>query len=144
MKITVNINDKPVEIELTDDQVAKVKRQNTKATDRIKTLEDACEELDIDPDDITDSDGYGISAFIKLQIICKALNEEWTPDWNNQSQHKYYPYFKADGKGGFSDVGYDDWDSVTNVGSRLCFKSSELAMYAGKQFKSLYNKFLAL
>lgn len=40
MKITVEINGKPVEIELTKDQVSLVKKQTEKITDRIKTFQD--------------------------------------------------------------------------------------------------------
>lgn len=40
MKITVEVNGKPVEIELTKDQVAKVKKHTDKITDRIKTFKD--------------------------------------------------------------------------------------------------------
>lgn len=145
MKVTVNINGIDTEIELTSDQVAKVKKQSTKVTDRIKTFQDACEELGIDSNELHLHDDYGVSAFIKLQIIVKALNEGWIPDWKNSSQYKYYPYFKTSESGaGFSLVYFDSWITGTFVGSRLCYKNSELAMYAGEQFSDLYNQFLSL
>ena len=39
MKITVEVNGKPVEIELISDQVQKVKKHTEKITDRVKTFE---------------------------------------------------------------------------------------------------------
>lgn len=135
MKITINVNGKATEIELTDEQVAVVKKATVKITDRIKTFEDACEEIGVDKN--IDH------PFDKMVIIIKALNEGWAPDWNDGSQPKYVPYFKWDGKG-FSYDDYDYWYSDTFVGSRLCFKSSEIAIYAGKQFEAEYNEFLGL
>lgn len=113
-------------------------------TDRIKTFKDACKETGIYPTEltvsgtgITDDHMKGIAAFHKLTVIAKALNGDWTPDWNNSSEYKYYPYFNMENGFVFSDCGYLDQDS--GVGSRLCFKSSELAEYIGKQFIDLYK-----
>ena len=120
-------------------------------TDRVKTFEDACEVLGIrQPEfEILDTGGIAqdfksIVAYTRLIIIVRALNEGWTPDWSNSSQYKYYPYFKTSSGSGLAYHGFDGWDSGTFVGSRLCFKSRELAEYAGKQFQSIYNDFLNL
>lgn len=134
MKITVEVNGKPVEIELTAEQVKTVKKHTDKITDRVKSFEDACEVLGIAvPKNMHVTD--------KLKTIAKALNEGWTPDWSNSSQYKYVPYFKWNGKAFVYD-GYDGWDGHTAVGSRLCFKNFELAKYAATQFIDLYNEFL--
>lgn len=134
MKITIEVNGKPVEIELTADQVSVVKKQTGKITDRVKTFKDACEVL-----------GYimpkNIHAVDKLKIVTKALNEGWTPDWNNSSQYKYVPYFRWNGTA-FVYHGYHGWFASACVGSRLCFKNAELAKYAAEQFIDLYNEFL--
>lgn len=145
MKITVNINGKPTEIELTADQVAKVaKAKNQTVIERIKTFEDACLELGIDQSDVlVTNSAYGVNAFIKLQIIAKALNEGWKANWNNSSEYKYYPWFKSDGKNGFSCCGYGYDYAVSCVGSRLCYHTKELAEYAGKQFEALYSEYLS-
>jgi hypothetical protein len=45
---------------------------------------------------------------------------------------------------GFSYVDCVRWLTSSDVGSRLCFKSSELAEYAGKTFESIYKDFLTL
>lgn len=114
-------------------------------TDRIKTFEDACKETGIFPTEltvtgtgITDDHMKGIAAFHKLTIIAKALNEGWKPDWKNSSEYKYYPYFDMENGFVFVDFGCSRQRSL--VGSRLCFKSSELATYAGKQFLDLYKE----
>jgi hypothetical protein len=125
-----------------------------KITDRIKTFEDACAELGIDldtsavksisvPQALT-NDAASILAYSKLTIIARALNEGWVPDWKNSSQYKYYPWFKANAGSGLSFCGYGCANAGTRVGSRLCFKTSELAEYAGKQFEGLYNEFLTI
>jgi hypothetical protein len=119
--------------------------------ERVKSYEDACAVLGIQQHSflISTDDPFGDNAACvalqKLTIISRALNEGWTPDWSNSSQYKYYPYFKANPAGsGLSFHGYDGWLTDTNVGSRLCFKSAELARYAGEQFIDLYNDFLTI
>jgi hypothetical protein len=122
-----------------------------KITDRVKTFEDACEVLDLEPDDVLHSAHSpflenhisSINAYCKLIVIAAALNQGWSPDWLNENQQKWYPYFNMSGFG-FSHSDFDCWGSGANVGSRLCFKSSELAEYAGRQFLAIYKDFLTL
>lgn len=116
--------------------------------ERIKTFEDACAELGVKPEDYlvnNHPDAKGLNALAKLTIISKALNEEWEPDWSNENEYKYYPYFKfKKGKLAFS---YSDcyyWRTLTLVCSRLSYKSPELAIYAGEQFADIYNDFLLM
>lgn len=117
--------------------------------ERIKTFYDALENVGAS-DNVKilleyngiDKDTLSSQAHAKLTIIAKALNEGWTPDYSNSSQYKYYPWFKFTPGVGFSYDGYDDAHSVSGVGSRLCFKSSDLAKYAGEQFNDIYNDFL--
>jgi hypothetical protein len=115
-----------------------------KITDRVKTFEDACKVLKIDYHSFQLAamlDSPDVIAYQKLKIIARALNEGWTPDWDNQSQYKYYPWFDMRGSGlVFSHVTYWCQDSI--VGSRLCFRSRELAEYAGTQFTDIYRAFL--
>jgi hypothetical protein len=122
-----------------------------KITDRVKTFEDACNIAGPLSDNISlllkyngiDKDMLAVQALAKLSIIARVLNEGWTPDWNNGVQPKWYPYFKAAASGfGFSAADFVRWSTNTDCGSRLCFKSSELAEYAGKQFISIYNDLL--
>ena len=121
--------------------------------ERIKTIEDACNELGEDDEDVKalrvienlDVPKHIISQLQSI-IIVKALNEGWIPDWSDSSQYKYYPWFNMESSsaGGFVFFGYVSWRSRTNVGSRLCFKSRELAEYAGKQFKDIYEEYFVI
>lgn len=122
-----------------------------KITDRIKTFEDACRALKLDSDDVSvrvgtelGKDALSLKAYSKLIIIARALNEGWEPNWNNSNEYKYYPYFDMRSGAGFSFVYYAGWLDCSTFGSRLCFKSEELAKYAGKQFESIYKDFLIL
>ncbi len=79
-----------------------------------------------------------------LKLLTKSLNEGWTPDWSNSSQPKYFPWFEMKGSSGFRFNGCDHWAATSGVGSRLCFKSRELAEYAGKQFTAVYKQFMII
>lgn len=81
-----------------------------------------------------------IIALIKLQIIVKATNGEWTADWNNYSQPKYYPWFWMDKPGfRFSDTCYGRAVTCSTGGSRLCFGTREDCNYTVKKFLLLYK-----
>ncbi len=117
-------------------------------TDLVKTFADACEVLGVklpefsieNSNGFSNNDSKSLIAYAQLVLIVRALNEGWKPDWNNSSQYKYYPWFKMSGSG-LAYHGFVSWSSDTLVGSRLCYKSKELAEYAGKQFISIYNDF---
>lgn len=121
-----------------------------KITDRIKTIDDACNELGINTsifENMADIDGVedsGSIDFLKATIITKALNEGWKPNWEDTSEYKWFPWFKMKSGFGFSGSDCTYAYSNTHVGSRLCFKSEELATYAGKQFESIYKNYLTL
>jgi hypothetical protein len=85
-------------------------------------------------------------AYKQLKLIVKAFNEGWTPDWTNSNEYKYYPWFKmgSPSGGGFSYYDYAYWRTGSTVGSRLCFKSADLAKHAGQLFESIYKDFLTL
>ncbi|GHM98819.1 hypothetical protein WSM22_03090 [Cytophagales bacterium WSM2-2] len=123
------------------------KEKPRKVTDRVKTVADLlaehgytlqrfdelCKDLTIDE-----------RAYRILKMLAVSLNEGWTPDWNNYNEGKYYPYFEMGGSSGFLFHDYDCWTSHSSVGSRLCFKTSELAKYAGIQFTDVYKQFMSL
>jgi|SRR5688572_14787012 len=118
-------------------------------TDRIKTFADACDELEIQNSELTasgeiENDFRSVSAYQKLIIIARALNEGWTPNWKDDSEWKYYPWFDMSSGSGLSCFVCDYLNSTSSVGSRLCFKSRQLAEYAGKQFIDLYKDFFII
>lgn len=111
-------------------------------------------------------------AYLKLRIITAALNEGWTPQFTGD-EYRFYPWYdlydeeawnklSEDTKrqrgvlfGGSADSGAGAGfvcasshfaPSIANarIGSHLCFKSRELALYAGKQFASLWLDFCFL
>jgi hypothetical protein len=116
-----------------------------KITDRVKSFEDACGILgfivqthrnmfeELQKDEI---------AYIKLKVITEALNEGWEPDWNNNNEYKYYPWWNMQNGFSLSDVSY--YYSYSFVSSRLCFKSRELAEYAAKQFLEIYKDYFTI
>lgn len=83
-------------------------------------------------------------AYKMVKEIVKAFNEGWMPDWTNSNEGKYYPWFKigSPSGGGFSFRVYDCWYANSNVGSRLCYKSADLAKHTGQLFESIYKDFL--
>lgn len=133
--------------------------------ERIKTFEDAVAELsnraingDKDAGKLLDEwkinsqvGSKDLLAYLKLRIITSALNEGWKPKFE-KNERRYYPWFSLKtslGLGGGSagaSCGLvctfaDDVSSGTGYGSRLAFKSRELAEYAGKQFVEIYEEY---
>ena len=126
-----------------------------KITDKIKSFEDACKHLGLNPNDLPvvdmlpEKDRKSIIAYYKLTIITRALNEGWEPDFSNWNEYKYYNWFyveenKDQRSSGFRYGGTDFTDAYTTIGSRLCFKNRELAKYATEQFKELYREYLLI
>ena len=147
-------------------------------TDRIKTFEDACKELgeehlfvkQYNSNEMADVD-TDLDAYLKLRIICAALNEGWKPRFI-ENEYRWYPWFylytfeEIDNKNYdwkqkcflMSTVGYEteydvfaytgsvaDTGSVAgtalSVGSRLCLKNEALSTYCGKHFIQLWADF---
>ena len=83
-------------IEFLDNKTSK----NSPITERIKTFEDAYKELgednylvkeykDLMP---TCKESKDVLAYLKLRIICAALNEGWKPKFA-EDEYRYYPWF---------------------------------------------------
>ena len=83
-------------------------KDNRPVTERIKTFEDACNELGEDHPVVSVYDalvsrangeqslaewmGKDVVAFLKLRIITEALNEGWHPKFT-EDEYRYYPWF---------------------------------------------------
>lgn len=124
---------------------------NRKITERVKTYEDACAVLGIDPhtsmpdtSDCPKEDRRAYIAFHKLVVITRALNEGWRPDWSNTDQPKWFNWWYANGNAGLACAYSNGAPSYAcaHFGSRLCFKSEALADYAAETFKGLYEEYL--
>lgn len=127
--------------------VVKFKEVPRKVTDRIKTIEDVCKEHGFTLESFDDTYKNleeDEKAYLLTKMLAESLNEGWTPDWSNANQYKYYPWFEMEGSSGFRFDDYGGWHASTVCGSRLCFKSSELARYAGTQFTELYKSFMVI
>lgn len=114
--------------------------------------------------------GEDVVAMLKLRVIAEALNEGWRPKFDGD-ECRFYPWFyiytkkeyeeldedkkkecrvvgqsniNANANGGvvfaFADVASSF--SITDSGSRLAFKTRELAEYCVKQFIEIWEKWL--
>lgn len=117
--------------------------------DHVRSYEDACRVLGVEPVDEQAMAAAGFRADEiarrKLETITAALNDGWKPDWNDTDQAKYVPWFWIKPRPGQTSAGLayastNDAPSHTraNVGSRLCFKNTAVARYAANQFTELY------
>lgn len=160
------------------------KAEKRPVTERIKTFEDACRELGEEhpliqayrqlleiatcEDYMRETFGADTVSYLKLRIICAALNEGWEPKFT-EDEWRYYPWFwlytqdeindmnedeKTDrrlmstgdyqtGFAGLASAYSYDAPSVAaaSFGSRLCLKSDTLAVYCGKQFIDIWADF---
>lgn len=120
-------------------------------TDRVKSFEDACQVLGISTN-VPEVKGLprkhqkAIIANYKLIVIAEALNEGWKPNWQDSDEYKYYPWFDMSNPAGvgYSNTYYTASHTSANVGSRLCLKNRELAIYFGQTFTDLFNDSLLL
>lgn len=147
--------------------------------ERVKTFEDACEVLGEEHSFVQEYRGVAninfdftqdIIAYLKLRIICAALNDGWKPTFPD-GECRYYPWFyiynqneyeklNKDEKKKCRVVGRSSCDayalggvvcssahfspsySYSYHGSRIVFKTSELAEYCEKQFIDIWEDYL--
>lgn len=118
--------------------------------ERIKSFDDVLAELKIDKSSFHDSCKElepDEIAYRMAKMVAKVFNEGWTPDWSNSNEYKYFPYFTIGSPAGvgFAYHGYDSWFTISLVGSRLAFKSGDLAAHAGKLFEQeIYKPLLTI
>lgn len=182
------MNSKKIEIEVPNGKkpewvngvLTLVDEKPKNVMERIKTFEDACNELGEEhPHVMTYNDFYGafgelneeykdIHAYLKLRIIAAALNEGWEPQFT-EDEWRYFPWFclytqseidemseedknrvvcrsynGAIASGGVAYAGTYGGSSYTAsyFGSRLAFKTRELAEYAGRQFVEIWADYV--
>ncbi len=121
----------------------------TKITDRVSCWSDVIRELskrgiyiDLPHTNPINKDQRAENAFAKIRCISLALNEDWTPNFKDRSQYKYYPYFEYKASSGWA-VRYAGFVSYnSNVGFGFYYKSRELALYAANTFLDIYKDYL--
>lgn len=147
--------------------------------ERVKTFEDACEVLGEEHPYVQEYRGVAnisfdftqdIIAYLKLRIICAALNDGWKPTFD-VSQFRHYPWFYLYTKEEYEELNEDEkkechvysrsHDNMYESGTVLCsykgvwqllsgafssslivFKTRELAEYCGKQFIDIWADYL--
>lgn len=146
---------KKIEVELPEGKRAEwvngvltlVDEQPKNVMERIKTFEDAYDALGKEHVLVKDFDNsitltHEHAAYLGLCIIVAALNEGWKPTFA-EDEKRWYPWFEIeDGGVACANAGYDSSYTYSSGGSRLAFKSRELAEYASKQFIGIYKAFL--
>ena len=118
--------------------------KNQDVRDRIKTFEDALEETGRpnipDFSDLPDDMRAYFIAQYKMSVIVEALNESWTPNWNDSNEYKWRIWFTMSPSAFAFDGSLCAYSSAySGGGSRLCFKSEELAIYCAKQFLDIWE-----
>lgn len=149
------------------------------ATERVKTYEDAVNELGEDNPIVVaastaswrfpEAVNKDLVAYMKMRVIVAALNDGWEPQFVPGEQ-RWYPWYELISKEDYEAMSEDEkqerrcvgrssvdasasgglvfsvaysassYSSASN-GSRLAFKSEELAEYSGKQFAELFADF---
>lgn len=147
-KVTIQIP-KGYEIDSFDKVSGEIRFKETPRSviERIKTTDDVLADNGLNAEEFEDQcEGMTQDevAYRLLKLLAKSLNEGWTPDWNDANEEKYYPWFEMGGSSGFRFFGYVYWSSRSLVGSRLCFKSRELAVHAGTTFTEVYQKMMVI
>lgn len=112
-------------------------KDNRPVTERIKTFEDACNELGEDHPMVSVYDalvtrangeqslaewmGKDVVAFLKLRIITEALNEGWHPKFT-EDEYRYYPWFYIYTK--------EEYDNFSEEEKRCCVGRAHGNAYA--------------
>lgn len=134
----------------------------------IKTFEDACEHLGLNAYQLGQKYQFlpdHLASLVKLEIITRALNDGWKNPLDNRAIcHYNYAYTltekeaetwdwtgrvkvhyqRPDGSAGLgcADSSYGWSYSYSSLGSRLAYKSRELAVYSLRTFTMLWESFL--
>lgn len=112
-------------------------KDNRPVAERIKTFEDACNELGEDHPMVSVYDalvtrangeqslaewmGKDVVAFLKLRIITEALNEGWHPKFT-EDEYRYYPWFYIYTK--------EEYDNFSEEKKRRCVGRAFLSAIA--------------
>jgi hypothetical protein len=119
---------------------------------KIKSFVQACKKLGLNPNRclpgvsrMPKKHGAAVLAVAKLMIITEALNDGWEPDWDNSNEAKYFPWFWMNSPGFRLDGLVYFWSaSYSGSGSRLCFRTQDLAEHAAKHFLKEYEALMCI
>lgn len=124
-------------------------KDNRPVTERIKTFEDACNELGEDnlmvrvyqtliaragktEQSLAEWMGKDVVAFLKLRIITEALNEGWHPKFT-EDEYRYYPWFYIYTK--------EEYDNFSEEEKRRCVGRANIdaSAYGGLVYSRANN-----
>lgn len=184
---------KKIEIEVPEGKVAEWKVingvttlvlvdevDNRPVTERIKTFEDARDELGDEHPLVKEYWGVininldikqDLISYLKLRIICAALNEGWEPQFTTD-EYRHYPWFYIYTQEEIDNMGEENKKSLglfggrsssgsncvlafassafawsgsgSHLSARLAVKSEELAKYFGQQFVDIWSDYISL
>lgn len=184
---------KTIQIEIPEGKVAEWKEidgktilvavdevDNRPVTERIKTFEDACVELGDGHQLVKEYWGVvninlditqDLISYLKLRIICTALNEGWEPRLT-EGEYRWYPWFNIYTQEYIDKIDEEDKKNLLRFGgdsyfcslcglacsdstnawsylhspfsARLAVKSEALAKYFGKQFIDIWSDYVSL
>lgn len=109
---------------------------------RAEKMAELAKNLGMDDDDISDDESCFLIRDFYVYALAYVLNEGWKPDYSNTNERKWYPYFSLSSGFGFYGSYYGCDSVYSTSGFRLCFKSEELANYAGKNFTKYFKKYI--
>ena len=138
--------------------------------ERVKTFDDACEVLGEDHQYVKAyrewmriyyAECTDVTAYLKLRIICAALNEGWKPKFDGD-EYRYYPWFYIYTKEEYEKLNEDEKKKCrvvvrsnsrayahhassylhTRYGSQIAFKTRELSEYCAEQFIDIWAVYL--
>lgn len=115
--------------------------------DRVQTFDDVCKEAGVDPDEFTiysnfSDDVKNTLYYRKVKLIYEVFNAGWKPNFSDEDEPKWFPWFRYNEGSGFQLYGVDCDYGLTRVGSRLCAKSREIVEHIAKYFLKEYNDYL--
>jgi len=117
-----------------------------KLVPEIMTYEAACKATKRNPKEIPQVKGVSkedaeyLQEHYKSVVIAEAIREKWQPDFND-SNYKYEARFYLSGSG-FAYADCDGWLANSYCGSRLCFPTSDQAIFYGKHFVEQHGKWM--
>lgn len=115
-----------------------------------KYFQQACEKLGIsnalpEVSMLPERNKEAVIAFYKLSVIIQCTNEDWEPNWKDRFEPKYHPWFEVTPAGfGYSHTNSAASAALASIGSRLCYKTRDLAIEWGQKLLPLYEDMLLL
>jgi len=77
-----------------------------------------------------------------LEIVVEAKNEGWFPNWEDEDERKWYPWFFLDSPFRFCDAGYQDACTYAGCASRLHLQNEADAKEVGTEYLDLWEFYM--